>query len=107
MNDHETIRRNLKARRTALIFFGSAFFSAFLLGFICLPIQQSHPSLLLFVGILLPLCFITVVSSMAYLLVMYKCPQCGKPFASKWWYGNAFTTKCLHCGVRLDCSNIK
>ena len=31
---------------------------------------------------------------------MWKCPRCHKPFYHKWWYRNAFTTKCLHCGLR-------
>jgi hypothetical protein len=30
----------------------------------------------------------------------WKCPRCHKPFYHKWWYGNAFSTKCLHCGLR-------
>jgi len=31
---------------------------------------------------------------------MWKCPRCHKRFYYKWWYHNAFTRKCLHCGFR-------
>ena len=30
----------------------------------------------------------------------WKCPRCNKSFYSKWWYNNAFTTKCVNCGYR-------
>ena len=30
----------------------------------------------------------------------WKCPRCRKTFYHKWWYGNDFSTKCLHCGLR-------
>lgn len=30
----------------------------------------------------------------------WKCPRCSKSFYSKWWYNNAFTTKCVNCGFR-------
>ena len=30
----------------------------------------------------------------------YQCPRCSKRFYYKWWYKDAFTTKCVHCGFR-------
>jgi hypothetical protein len=31
---------------------------------------------------------------------LYRCPACRKFF--NWsWYGNPFTSKCLHCGINL------
>lgn len=30
----------------------------------------------------------------------WKCPQCKKSFYYKWWYGNSFALKCVHCGFR-------
>lgn len=27
----------------------------------------------------------------------WKCPRCGNPFFTKYWYSNAFASKCLHC----------
>ncbi|MCA1594036.1 MAG: hypothetical protein LC754_15565 [Acidobacteria bacterium] len=29
----------------------------------------------------------------------WKCPRCGKAFFQKWWYGNNFARKCVHCGL--------
>lgn len=29
----------------------------------------------------------------------WPCPRCGRPFRAKWFYGNAFTSRCLHCGL--------
>ena len=107
MNDQQTIRRKLKARHSALTFFVSAFITGFVVVGCVIPFQHEHPVLKwiavpIFLG-----CWITVVGSMIYLLVAYKCPQCAHPFAFKWWYGNAFTTKCLHCEVKLDGTNIR
>ncbi|HEU4714985.1 MAG TPA: hypothetical protein VFS76_25720 [Pyrinomonadaceae bacterium] len=30
----------------------------------------------------------------------WKCPRCRKRFYYKWWYGNSFALKCVHCGFR-------
>ena len=30
----------------------------------------------------------------------YRCPRCRKRFYYKWWYKDAFTTKCVHCRYR-------
>jgi hypothetical protein len=35
-----------------------------------------------------------------------KCPRCGELFHCGERYRNDFTRKCLHCGLRLDGSNI-
>ena len=32
--------------------------------------------------------------------IYWSCPRCHKRFYFKWWYGNTFTTKCVHCGFR-------
>ncbi len=29
----------------------------------------------------------------------WPCPRCGKSFHSRWLIGNAFTGRCLHCGL--------
>ena len=28
-----------------------------------------------------------------------KCPRCGGMFFAKWYFGNAFALKCVHCGL--------
>ena len=30
----------------------------------------------------------------------WRCPRCYERFYYKWWYGQAFSTKCVHCGFR-------
>ncbi len=32
--------------------------------------------------------------------IFWPCPRCHRRFYFKWWYGNTFTTKCVHCGFR-------
>jgi hypothetical protein len=32
--------------------------------------------------------------------ISWQCPRCHNRFYFKWWYGNTFTTKCVHCGFR-------
>jgi hypothetical protein len=27
----------------------------------------------------------------------WPCPRCGKWFFAKWWYGNLFARRCVHC----------
>lgn len=39
-------------------------------------------------------------------VVGLKCPRCGKLFHCGERYRNDFTRKCLHCGLRLNGSNI-
>lgn len=36
----------------------------------------------------------------AFWRIYWPCPRCHKRFYFKWWYGNTFTTKCVHCGFR-------
>ena len=31
-----------------------------------------------------------------------RCPRCGNRFASKWWYHNPWTQRCLHCKLPLS-----
>ena len=107
MNNQETILRRLSARRSALHCFLGAFIAGVIVGGLGVDFQPGHPLLNVVATFLFGVCFVALVGSMLYLLVAYKCPQCGRAFACKWWYGNAFTTKCLHCGVRLDGANIK
>lgn len=33
-------------------------------------------------------------------LALFKCPQCGNPFFSRWWYYNPLAQTCVHCGLR-------
>lgn len=32
----------------------------------------------------------------------WKCPRCHELFFHKWWYGDGFITRCLHCYLRPD-----
>jgi hypothetical protein len=32
--------------------------------------------------------------------ISWSCPRCHRRFYFKRWYGNTFTTKCVHCGFR-------
>ncbi len=49
-----------------------------------------------------PLAFVPFVLATIWVSqepMRWPCPQCGEPFFSTWWYHNAFTKKCLHCGL--------
>ena len=55
------------------------------------------PAFLLAVG--LP---IMAIIANAHIRKMFcPCPRCGRPFHIKWYYGNAFARRCVHCGLPL------
>jgi len=31
---------------------------------------------------------------------LFRCPACGRCFHQTWWWGNPFSRRCLHCGLR-------
>jgi hypothetical protein len=47
-------------------------------------------------------------SPMALILVahvwrmLWPCPRCGRSYRMTWYYGNPFTTSCLHCDLPLE-----
>ena len=53
------------------------------------------------VGWVAGLAWATLYMCAALRVVMVKCPRCGEHFSCKWYYGNPWTTKCLHCGLKL------
>jgi ribosomal protein S27E len=40
-----------------------------------------------------------VIASNAFMNT--RCPRCAKPLLRTWWYHNAFSRKCLHCGLAI------
>jgi hypothetical protein len=53
-------------------------------------------------GSALPIYSIFMLSSVAIAIVSFytmnwKCPRCRKPYFHKWFYGNSFATRCVHC----------
>ena len=48
--------------------------------------------------------------TMAFVGIWYnfsKCPRCNNFFGWKWYYGNGFTNKCLHCGLSIRKKDLK
>ncbi len=49
--------------------------------------------------------FITAIAWMVafalshFYRMSWGCPRCGRAFFMKWWYGNSFAQKCVHCGL--------
>lgn len=33
--------------------------------------------------------------------IRMQCPHCGRPLLQKGWYGNAFSRRCMSCGIRI------
>src|SRR5277367_2667681 len=56
-----------------------------------------HSSIFFSVAAVTWLLFVAYASGeMAY----WRCPRCGKPFASTWWYRlGPFARRCVHCGL--------
>jgi len=52
----------------------------------------------LFQSVVLTWFFVTLVA--AVWRMSWRCPRCSERFYYKWWYGNSFSTKCVHCGFR-------
>ena len=48
--------------------------------------------------------FIVVIGSLV--LGYAKCPRCREPFHSRGFYTNHFSGVCLHCGLKIDGSNV-
>jgi hypothetical protein len=57
--------------------------------------------LIVFPGFLL-CAFVGLVAGV--ILLTWPCPRCGNFFHVSWerWYGNFYTTKCVHCGYRMQ-----
>jgi hypothetical protein len=107
MNDRATIVRKLRARRIAVTAFLIAFATGFFVAGTSTFLQKYFPTAVM-IGtvVVFFVCFSVVLGSMVYQLIAWRCPKCGKAFAFTWLYHNAFAMKCLHCGVKLDGSNI-
>jgi Zn ribbon nucleic-acid-binding protein len=43
--------------------------------------------------------WIIFIVAAAIRLRLFKCPRCRSLFFSKWWYGNVFARRCVHCGL--------
>ncbi|HEY2961386.1 MAG TPA: hypothetical protein VGJ37_03165 [Pyrinomonadaceae bacterium] len=50
-------------------------------------------------GIIATALFACIVAA-ALWRINWRCPRCDEMFYRKWWYSNAFSTRCVHCGFR-------
>jgi len=67
-------------------------------GWLLVTYVPNGPRELLF-GIFATAWFVVSVVLM-FRIAFFLCPRCGHPFFVTWLYGNIFSGKCLHCGLR-------
>ena len=51
------------------------------------------------IGMMIALCWMIAFAIAGFRLSLFRCPRCGEPFFSTWWYGNLFARQCVHCGL--------
>jgi len=43
--------------------------------------------------------FMVAIFSLLLSVAFARCPRCNKMFFFKWYWGNGFALKCVHCGL--------
>lgn len=51
-------------------------------------------------------CITSLALGLLALAFFTRCPRCRLPFFSTGWWRNLATSRCLHCGLRVDGSNL-
>ena len=50
-------------------------------------------------------CCTSIALGLLALAFFTRCPRCRLPFFSSGWWRNVATSKCVHCGLKVDGSN--
>jgi hypothetical protein len=91
---YEDAWKDLHARRTAGVWVLAALVPVYLLYLLERSVQSSITHLLWYV-------WLAALSIVGVRIQLFRCPRCQYTFTWRALW-NPFTSKCLHCGLRID-----